>query len=434
MTAQDIRDCHDIIKGSARAAGNDTLVYIDLSAADFGIQIHGSSLDLAVGHFLILVHDIRGIFQQFPDGHGIAGMHGQSDRRLDCAEIHVYAAVIIGDRGGLQLPISLRTSVDREISFCLFIRHPDRGPAGGLCRHDIDPVPVLNGQAGNAGAHKFHDFIFDITIGIGSADQRQRHIMRAYTGAGAAGQINGYHTGTGHVIGASHQLFGQLSAAFSYRQGTQSPVAGMGIGTQDHAAAACHQFPVDGMDDGHIGGYINAAVFMGCRKSEFVVILIDGAADGAQGVVAVGQDIGHGKFLHAGGPGGLDNAHISDIMAGQRIITHPQMVHILCCIMRFQDPVCDRPFRRLLPGDRPAGRGCRFRRVCHKLCSVHQIYAAFIKLDHIFCSAFLCFIYSPARCLRASIPAFRQGCRSDIGLYTGIHPTIIHKKTGIAYS
>ena len=41
----------------------------------------------------------------------------------------------------------------------------------------------------------------------------------------------------------------------------------------------------------HLGRDVDAAVLVGSGEGELVVVLIDGAADSAEAVVAVGQDV-----------------------------------------------------------------------------------------------------------------------------------------------
>ena len=57
------------------------------------------------------------------------------------------------------------------------------------------------------------------------------------------------------------------------------------------------------VDDGLVGGDVDAAVLLGGGQAEDVVVLVDGAAHGAEAVVTVGQHIGHGELLQAAGPG-----------------------------------------------------------------------------------------------------------------------------------
>ena len=50
-----------------------------------------------------------------------------------------------------------------------------------------------------------------------------------------------------------------------------------------------------------------------------MVVLVDGAAYGTKTVVAVGQSIGHREFLHAGGPGLLDDTNVGDVVRNQGV-------------------------------------------------------------------------------------------------------------------
>ncbi len=381
---QDIGHCHDVVEGAAGAACHQALVYVDVAAADLGIQIHDSALDLLVGLFLVCMHDLCGILQKLADGHCIGRMHGQSDGGLNGGQVHIDAAVIPGHLCGIHLLIVLRTAVDGEVFFCLLVCDPYGGPAGGLCGHDVHAVSVFHGKICDAGAHKLHDFILYIAVGIGGTHQGQSHVVRAYAGTGCAGQIDGDHAGTGHVIGTAYQLLGQLAAAFAYGQGAQSAVSGMGVGAKDHFSAACHQLTVDGVDDCHIGGNIDAAVLVGCGQSKHVVIFVDGAAYRAQGVVAVGQNVGKGEFLHAGSPGCLNDADIGNVMAGHGIELHAKMIHVICCIVGSKDPVGHSALCCLGLVCCLSSKICDSGRLFfgNNLFTVHQIDAAVVKFNH----------------------------------------------------
>ena len=82
------------------------------------------------------------------------------------------------------------------------------------------------------------------------------------------------------------------------------------------------------MDHGHMGRNEYPAVLLCRGKSEHVVILVDRASHGAQRIVTAGQDIGDGKTLHSGRPGGLDDADIGNVMGSQRVIFYSQMRRI----------------------------------------------------------------------------------------------------------
>ena len=70
----------------------------------------------------------------------------------------------------------------------------------------------------------------------------------------------------------------------------------MAVRADDHAAAAGHLFTHVLMDDGNVGRYEDAAVFLGCRQAEDVVIFIDGTADGTKRIMTVRQYVGKGEF------------------------------------------------------------------------------------------------------------------------------------------
>ena len=88
----------------------------------------------------------------------------------------------------------------------------------------------------------------------------------------------------------------------------------MAVRTEDHLAAAGHHLAGVLMDDRQMRRHEDAAVLAGRGQAEKVVVLVDGAAHGAEAVMAVGQGVGHGEALEAAGPRRLDDAHIGDVM------------------------------------------------------------------------------------------------------------------------
>ena len=341
VAAQDVGHGAHVVKGAAGAAGHQALLHPNAAVVHLADQVDAGTHDLAVGLLLAGVQDVLGVLQQFADGDGVAGMHGQGDGALHGGKINVHAAVIIGHVGGLHLLEGFGTAVDGQVFLGGGVGFPDGRPAGSLGGHHVDAVAVFHGQLGHAGAHELHHLVFHIAVGVHRAADGQGHVLGAHAGTGLAVQVDQDDAGTGHVIGAAHQLLGQFAAALAHAQGADGAVAGMAVAAQDHAAAARHHLAVERVDDGHVGGHIDAAVLMGRAEGEHVVVLVDGAAHGAQAVVAVSQHIGHGEFLHAGCPGRLDDAHVGDIVAGQAVKAHLQAIHIAALVMGLQDAVGD---------------------------------------------------------------------------------------------
>ena len=158
----------------------------------------------------------------------------------------------------------------------------------------------------------------------------------------------------------------------------------MGVGPQNHPAAAGHGLTVIGVDICQIGRYIDAAVLMRCRKGKLVVVLIDGAADSTERVMAVGEHIGEREFLHPGGSCRLDNADIGNVMAGHGIELQSELIHVFTLVMGFDDGICHRALFCFGLVYSFAGESLHFRAFTlgNKLCPLYQIYAAFIKFDH----------------------------------------------------
>ena len=88
----------------------------------------------------------------------------------------------------------------------------------------------------------------------------------------------------------------------------------MGIGAQNHVAAGRQGFACILVDNRLVGRNIDPAILLGGGKAEHMVVLVDGTAHGAQGIVAIGHGIRKRELLQAAGAGRLDNAHIGNVM------------------------------------------------------------------------------------------------------------------------
>ena len=134
-----------------------------------------------------------------------------------------------------------------------------------------------------------------------------------------AGEPHQHHLRGGDVIGVFQQLLHDLRAALAHAHGTQSAVTGVAVGAEDHAAAAGHHLPRILVDHRLIGGDAVSAVLHGGRQAEGVVVLVDGAAHGAETVVAVGENVRHRELPQAAGLGGLDDTHIGDVVGDEAV-------------------------------------------------------------------------------------------------------------------
>ena len=163
---------------------------------------------------------------------------------------------------------------------------------------------------------------------MGAAARRQR-----------TRQVDGDHAGAGHIVGAAQQLLCQLTAALTDGHSAQRTIAGVGVRTQDHLAAAREPLAHVLVDDRQMGRHEDAAVFFGCGQAEPVVVLVDGAAYGAQAVVAVGEHVRDGELFQARCAGRLDDAHKGDVMAGHGVELDLQVLVIAAGVVCRQDAV-----------------------------------------------------------------------------------------------
>ena len=82
------------------------------------------------------------------------------------------------------------------------------------------------------------------------------------------------------------------------------------------------------MDDGKVRGNVVAAIFFCRRKAEHMVVLVDGAAHRAQGIVAVGERIGDGELRKPARLRRLDDADVGDVVRDDGVKLQPQILRV----------------------------------------------------------------------------------------------------------
>ena len=311
---------------------------------------------------LYLVEDVGEVGVELVDGKAVGGVEGQRDHGLDLGEVHAHAALVVGHAGrGQRAEVLLAAVLGQELAR-LVVGHPDGRQAGGLGGHDVDAVAVVAGHARHARAHELHDLVLDVAALEDGGDDGQGHVVRAHAGARRALQVDGHHVGVGHVVGVAQELLGKLAAALADGHGAQGAVAGVGVRPQDHLATAGEVLAHEGVDDGDVGWHEDAAVLARGRQAEDVVVLVDGPAHGAQGVVAVGEHVGQRELLHARGARRLDDAHEGDVVARHGVEADLEVRKVRRGVVGLQDGVRDGARAARLDVERPArllgvGRG-----------------------------------------------------------------------------
>ena len=413
----------DAVVQTACTTGDHALVHPQLAVLDLAaqVQVHILAADELLHILFAGVQDVLQIGVQLFDGKGIGGVHGQSDHRTDGRQIHFHNTVIVGKVRRSQLFVIRSTAVHGKELLRGLVGLPDGGQAGGLGGHGVDGVAGVLPQGGNAGADELHDLVLDIAALEQLAHQRNGHIVGAAAGRQAAGEVNGHHTRTGHIVGAAQQLLCQLAAALADGHGAQCTVAGVGVRAKDHFAAAGKLFTHVLVDDSQMRGHKDAAVLFGSRQAEAVVILVDGAAHGAQAVVAVGEHIRDGELFQAGRAGRLDDAHKGDVMAGHGVKLDLQVFGIAAGVVSLQNAVGHGTglgvFHR--SGIKAlGGQCCRCVAVCrHPLAAgiVCAAGAAFDHIQHLDSPLFFCFPpaavcgHCPGRTASGPLPRYDHG-------------------------
>ena len=118
----------------------------------------------------------------------------------------------------------------------------------------------------------------------------------------------------------------------------------MGVRAEDHFAAASHRFTHILVDNAHVRRNEDAAVFLAGRQAEQMVVLIDGAAHGAQAVVTAGQHIGQRKFVQTRSSCSLDDANIRQVVACDGVKLDFQIFRVAAGIVCLQNVVSNRAF------------------------------------------------------------------------------------------
>ena len=366
---------------AARAAGDDALLHVQLAVDDLVEQakVRLTLADLG-GLELHLVQDVLEVLVELVDLKAVGRMERQRDHGLDARQIDLDAAVVVGDIGGLELAVVVAAAVHGQECMRVLVSGPDARQAGGLGGHDVDAVAVIGRHARDAGAHKLHDLVLDVTLGKDSADDGERNVVRADAGARGAREVDGDNAGIGDVVGVAQQLLCQLAAALAHGHSAQSAVAGVRVGTQDHLAATGKVLAHKGVDDGDVRRDEDAAVLLGRREAKDVVVLVDGAAHGAQRIMAVGEHVGQRELLHARGARRLDDADKGDVMARHGVEANLERLGVAKRIVCLKDRIRDGAALGILGRLRNTALGslgCR-----HNLAAAAQVDAVLVQLNH----------------------------------------------------
>ena len=266
---------------TACTAGDDALLHLETVIC--GDLVEEGEVGSALGDLLRFLlgraEDVLKVIIELADLVGVGRMERKGDHRADAGKIDLDAAVIVCDVCRIQL-LKLSASVMlAEERLRGRIGSPDGGQAGGLRRHDINTVPVIRGHAGYARAHELHYLILDIAVLEDRALDRECNIVWADEWLWLAGEVDGHHARISDVIGLLEELLAELSAALTDRHGTEGTVAGVGIGAEDHLAAAGEVLTHELMTYGDVRWNIDSAVLLCCRKTEVVVVIIDRTTD-----------------------------------------------------------------------------------------------------------------------------------------------------------
>ena len=270
-------------------------------------------------------------------------MERQRDHGLDLVELDRDHRIIVCALRRFELLVRVRTLVDLVILFDLLIGRPDGGQAGRLGRHDVDAAAEIKREVLEAGARELEDLVFHKTVRERCLDERERHVVRTDALLGRAGQIAQHHFRGLHVVGVLEKLLDKLRTAFADAHRAERAVTRVAVRTEDHVAAGGELFTRVGVNDALVRGNVDAAVFLCRGKTEYVVVLVDRAADCAKRVVAVRHGVRDRELLEPAGACGLNDADVGDVVRNQRVETDVHNAAFVRFAVRFHDAVSDRP-------------------------------------------------------------------------------------------
>ena len=340
VAVQDGGGFGDVVVHAAGAAGDDALVHHDLPVHQLVGEGEGDlAAELLGGALLHLPEDVPGVGHELPNGVGLGGVEGEGGHGLHLRQVDGDQAVIVRPLLGMEGLIGLRPAVDGQVLLHRPVGLPDGGEAGGLGGHHVDADAVVHGQVLDAGAHEFQDLILHKAVLVDLTAQGDGHVVGAHALGGLPGEVDHHHFRGGDVIGVFQQLLDDLRAAFAHAHGADGAVAGVAVRPQDHPAAAGHHLSGVLVDDRLVGGDKVAPVLDGGGQAEDVVVLVDGAAHSAQAVVAVGHHIGDGELGQAAGLGGLDDAHIGDVVGDEAVKLQVKLAGLLLLVVAAEDLV-----------------------------------------------------------------------------------------------
>ena len=326
------------------------------------------------------MQDVLEVLVELVDLKAVRRMERQRDHGLDTRQIDFDAAVVVGNIGGLELAVVLAATVHGQKRVRVLVGGPDARQAGGLGGHDVDAVAVVGRHARDTGAHELHNLVLNVTLGKDGTDDGERHVVRANAGARSAREVDGNDAGIGDIVGVAQQLLCQLATALAHGHGAQSAVAGVRVGAQDHLATAGEILTHKGVDDGDVRRDEDAAVLLGSRETKDVVVLVDGAAHGAQRVVAVGEHVGQRELLHARGARRLDDADKGDVVARHGVEANLERLGVAGRIVCLEDRIRDGAALGILGRLRNTALGSLGLR--HNLAATAQVDAVLVQLNH----------------------------------------------------
>ena len=236
-TAKNVRRLIDILIDTAGASGNDALIGVDFAVLHLGYQIRIGLGEFRLGFRLDLRENLLGVLDELVDRIRIGGVERQGDHGLHLGQIDLDHGVVIRHLAGLQFFIIRTAAVGLVELLHFLIGFPNGGQTRSLRGHHVDTAAEIGAEGFQTGANELQHLVFHKSILKGSTHKGNRHVVRSDTPAGRARHVHQHHLRRGNIPGVLQQLLRQFGSALTHAHGTESTVAGVAVGAQDHTAA-----------------------------------------------------------------------------------------------------------------------------------------------------------------------------------------------------
>ena len=344
----------DVVVHAAGTACNDALIHGQPAVLYF---IGKAELCLAAKLFFgadfHLAQYVAGVCHKLAQSYGFRRVEGQRSHGFHGGKVYGYHAVVAGALVGGKPFVFIGPAVYCEILLYRPISLPYGRQACRFGSHHVYSYSVIHGQACHSGACEFQHPVLYKAVFIYFLAEGDGHVVRTYAPLWRTGEPYEDNLRISYIIGIFEQLLYYFGAALAYAHCAYGAVACVAVRAQYHFAAARHHLPGVLVYYRHIGRNEAAAVLYSGGKAKYVVVLVYGAAYGAEAVVAIGHYIGQRELGKAAGLCGLYYANVGYVVGNEAVEFYMELALLLAYAVRSEYLICHGalPARDLVRGN-----------------------------------------------------------------------------------